>query len=123
MTDIVERLRSVAHTYDEHGVHSEIELEAAKEIERLRKYFATAEEEMKIADRNRIFFQKEYERWMNMSQELNDYTIKLEEAIFNYVNTVMYCEGVTFIDGLDDEWAKLICDVWKEQRKKMEENE
>ena len=104
-------------------MHSEIELEAAKEIERLRKYFATAEEEMKIADRNRIFFQKEYERWMNMSQELNDYTIQLETAIFNYVNTVMSCEGVTFIDGLDDEWAKLICDVWKEQRKKMEENE
>jgi hypothetical protein len=35
--DIVERLRSVAHTYDEHGVHSEIELEAANEIEKLRK--------------------------------------------------------------------------------------
>jgi hypothetical protein len=28
-------------------------------------------------------------------------------------------EGVTFIDGVDDEWAKLICDVWKEQHKKM----
>jgi hypothetical protein len=36
MSDIVERLRSVAHTYDEHGVHSEIELEAADEIEKLR---------------------------------------------------------------------------------------
>jgi hypothetical protein len=35
-SDIVERLRSVAHTYDEHGVHSEIELEAADEIEKLR---------------------------------------------------------------------------------------
>lgn len=115
MNDIVDRLRNVAHTYDEYGVHSEIELEAAKEIARLRKNFAAAEDEMKIADRNRIFFQKEYERWMNMSQELNDYTIKLEEAIYNYVNTVMYCEGVTFIDGLDDEWAKLICDVWKKQ--------
>jgi hypothetical protein len=119
MTDIVDRLRNVAHTHDEYGVHSEIELEAAKEIERLRKNFATAEHEMKVADQNRIFFQKEYERWMNMSQELNDYTIKLEEAIFNYVNTVVYCEGVTFIDGVDDDWAKLICDVWKDQRKKM----
>lgn len=36
MSDIVERLRGVAHTYDEYGVHSEIELEAAKEIEKLR---------------------------------------------------------------------------------------
>ena len=119
MSDIVERLRGVAHTYDEHGVHSEIELEAAKEIERLRKNFSMAEHEMKIADRNRIFFQKEYERWMNISQELNDYTIKLEEAIFNYVNRVVSCEGVTFIDGLDDEWTSLICDVWTKQRKKV----
>ena len=123
MTDIVDRLRNVAHTHDEYGVHSEIELEAAKEIERLRKNFATAEHEMKVADQNRIFFQKEYERWMNLSQELSDYTIKLEEAIFNYVNTVVYCEGVTFIDGVDDEWAKLICDVWIAQRKKMGEEE
>ena len=36
MSDIVERLRSAAHTYDEYGVHSEIELEAATEIEKLR---------------------------------------------------------------------------------------
>ena len=36
MTDIVGRLRGVAHTYDEHGMHSEIELEAADEIEKLR---------------------------------------------------------------------------------------
>jgi hypothetical protein len=36
MSDIVERLRSAAHTYDEYGVHSEIELEAADEIEKLR---------------------------------------------------------------------------------------
>jgi hypothetical protein len=90
-----------------------------EEAERLRKNFSMAEHEMKIADRNRIFFQKEYERWMNMSQELNDYTIKLEEAIFNYVNRVVSCEGVTFIDGLDDEWTSLICDVWTKQRKKV----
>ena len=36
-SDIVERLRSVAHTYDEQGVHSEIELEAANEIEKLQE--------------------------------------------------------------------------------------
>jgi hypothetical protein len=127
MTDIVERLRWWAYKFCGKGAQeddaSDVMTNAIHEIERLRKNFATAEHEMKVADQNRMFFQKEYERWMNMSQELNDYTIKLEEAIFNYVNTVMYCEGVTFIDGLDDEWAKLICDVWKEQRKKMEENE
>ena len=36
MSGIVERLRGVAHTYDEHGVHSDIELEAADEIEKLQ---------------------------------------------------------------------------------------
>jgi hypothetical protein len=36
MSDIVDRLRNVAHTHDEYGVHSEIELEAAKEIEILK---------------------------------------------------------------------------------------
>ena len=36
MSDIVERLRGVAHTYDEQGVHSDIELGAADEIEKLR---------------------------------------------------------------------------------------
>lgn len=36
MSDIVERLRGVAHTYDEYGVHSDTELEAATEIEKLR---------------------------------------------------------------------------------------
>jgi hypothetical protein len=36
MSDIVERLRWTAHTYDEYGYHSEIELEAADEIEKLR---------------------------------------------------------------------------------------
>jgi len=94
-----------------------------EEVERLRKNFVTAEHEMKVADQNRIFFQKEYERWMNMSQELNDYTVKLEEAIYNYVSTVVGYEGVTFIDGVHDEWAKLICDVWKDQHKKMGEKE
>jgi hypothetical protein len=123
MTDIVDRLRNVAHTHDEYGVHSEIELEAAKEIERLRKNFVTAEHEMKVADQNRIFFQKEYERWMSIAQEMNAYSVKLEEAIYNYVSTVVGYEGVTFIDGVHDEWAKLICDVWKEQHKKMGEKE
>ncbi len=33
--DLVRRLRDVAHTYDEYGVHSEIELEAAAKIRRL----------------------------------------------------------------------------------------
>lgn len=37
ISDIVERLRGVAHTYDDHGVHSDTELEAATEIEKLRR--------------------------------------------------------------------------------------
>jgi hypothetical protein len=38
MSDIVERLRSLAckADYDEYGVHSDTELEAATEIEKLR---------------------------------------------------------------------------------------
>ena len=35
MSDLVKRLRDVAHTYDEYGVHSEIELEAAARIAQL----------------------------------------------------------------------------------------
>ena len=127
MTDIVERLRWWAYKFCGKGVQeddaSDVMTNAIQEIERLRKNFATAEHEMKVADQNRMFFQKEYERWMSMAQEMNAYSVRLETAIYNYVNTVMYCEGVTFIDGLDDEWAKLICDVWKEQHKKMEEKE
>ena len=37
VTDIVERLRERAHEFDEYAWHSDIELEAADEIERLRK--------------------------------------------------------------------------------------
>ena len=121
MTDIVERLRGVAHTYNEYGAHSEIELEAAKEIERLRKNFATAEHEMKVADQNRMFFQKEYERWMSIAQSKAAHITELNEAIGKYVETVVYCEGVTFIDGLDDEWAKLIRSISDEWIERMGE--
>lgn len=37
MSDLVKRLREAAHTYDEYGVHSEIELEAADRIEELEE--------------------------------------------------------------------------------------
>jgi len=125
MTDIVERLRWWAYKFCGKGVQeddaSDVMTNAIEEIERLRKNFATAEHEMKVADQNRMFFQKEYERWMSMAQEMNAYSVKLEEAIYNYVSTVVGYEGVTFIDGVHDEWAKLICDVWKEQHKKMGE--
>lgn len=123
MTDIVERLRAAAHTYDEYGVHSETELDAAKEIERLRKNFATAEHEMKVADQNRMFFQKEYERWMSIAQDQSAHITELNEAIGKYVETVVYCEGVTFIDGLDDEWAKLIRSISDEWIERMGEKE
>ena len=120
MSDIVERLRSVAHTHDEYGVHSEVELAAAKEIERLRKHFAMAEHEMKVADRNRIFFQKEYERWMSIAQSQSAYITELKEAIGRYVETVVRYEGITFIDGVYDVWAKLILSVSDEWIKRKD---
>ena len=127
MTDIVKRLRIVAHTYDEYGVHSELELEAAARIERLERDFARAEAEMKIADRNRIHFQKELEKLQNDTvialdqQKLID---ELRMAIYQYVNWVVSYEGVSFIDGIDDPpWAKLINQVWDEVKKEEGEED
>ena len=40
MTDIIKRLVETAHTYDEAGVHSDLELEAAEEIAQLRNKIA-----------------------------------------------------------------------------------
>ena len=126
-SDTVEKLRWWAYKFCGKGVQEDEASDAmtngVKEIERLRKHFAMAEHEMKVADRNRIFFQKEYERWMNMSQELNDYTIKLEEAIGKYVETVVGYEGITFIDGVHDDWAKLIMSVSDEWMKRKGDTE
>lgn len=127
MTDIVERLRWWAYKFCGKGVQeddaSDVMTNAIKEIERLRKNFATAEHEMKVADQNRMFFQKEYERWMSIAQDQSAHITELNEAIGKYVETVVYCEGVTFIDGLDDEWAKLIRSISDEWIERMGEKE
>lgn len=122
MSDILERLRHPASVFYEYAADNGALLEqAADEIERLRKNFATAEHEMKVADQNRMFFQKEYERWMSIAQDQSAHITELNEAIGKYVETVVYCEGVTFIDGLDDEWAKLIRSISDEWIERMGE--
>jgi len=50
MSDIVERLRGLASKYDEYGVHSDTELEAATEIEKLREAIDVALQCIEDAD-------------------------------------------------------------------------
>jgi chromosome segregation ATPase len=122
MSDIVDRLRHPASVFYEYSADNGALLEqAVDEIERLRKDFATAEHEMKVVDQNRIFLQKEYERWMSIAQSQSAHIAKLNEAIGRYVETVVYCEGVTFIDGVEDEWAKLIESISYEWIERMGE--
>ena len=125
MTDIVERLRWWAYKFCGKGVQeddaSDVMTNAIQEIERLRKNFATAEHEMKVADQNRMFFQKEYERWMSIAQDQSAHITELNEAIGKYVETVVGYEGVTFIDGVHDEWAKLIRSISDEWIERMGE--
>ena len=90
------------------------------EIKRLTTNFNAAEYEMKVADRNRIFFQKEYERWMSIAQSQSAYITELKEAVGRYVETVVGYEGITFIDGVHDDWAKLIMSVSDEWMKRKE---
>jgi len=139
MGDLVKRLRDVAHTYDEYGVHSELELEAAARIERLERDaarierlerdFALAKLEMMIADRNRIHFQKELEQFMAMARDQAENINELRNAIYHYVNWIMECEGISFIDELPGpemdhpKWAKLINQVWDEVKKEEGEKD
>ena len=124
MSDLVKRLRDVAHTYDEYGVHSELELEAAARIERLERDFARAEEEMNIADRNRIHFQKELEQFMAIARDQAGHINELRNAIYHYVNWIVSYEGISFIDEIDNpSWAKLINKVWDEAKKEEGEEE
>ena len=132
MSDLVKRLRDVAHTYDEYGVHSELELEAAARIERLERDFALAKLEMMIADRNRIHFQKELEKLQNDTAIALDQQKLIDElrmAIYQYVNWIVECEGISFIDELPGpemdrpKWAKLINQVWDEVKKEEGEEE
>lgn len=102
-------------TYD--ALRSRIAV-AEAEIKRLTTNFNAAEYEMKVADRNRMFFQKEYERWMSIAQSQSAYITELKEAIGKYVETVVGYEGITFIDGVHDDWAKLIMSVSDEWTKR-----
>lgn len=132
MSDLVKRLRDVAHTYDEYGVHSELELEAAARIERLERDFALAKQEMMIADLNRIHFQKELEKLQNDTAIALDQQKLIDElrmAIYQYVNWIVECEGISFIDELPGpemdrpKWAKLINQVWDEVKKEEGEKD
>ena len=106
--------------------------EAASRIERLERDFARAEEEMKIADRNRIHFQKELEKLQNDTAIALDQQKLIDElrmAIYQYVNWIVECEGISFIDELPGpemdrpKWAKLINQVWDEVNKEEGEEE
>ena len=54
--NLVKRLRNVAHTYDEYGVHSEIELEAADRIAELEAVLLVLETEIVKLDLDYLDF-------------------------------------------------------------------
>lgn len=87
-----------------------------EKIAKLERDLARAEEEMKIADLNRIHFQKELEQFMAIAGDQAGHINELRSAIYQYVNHVVSYEGVTFID-VDEPWAKLISQVWDEVEK------
>ena len=103
------------------GIHTSedeaaLRKEAADRIDALESLFVRAEEEMKIADRNRIYFQKELEKFMAIARDQAGHINELRKAIYQYVNHIVSYEGVTFID-VDEPWAKLINQVWDEVEK------
>ena len=113
MSDLVTRLRVGIHTSEDEAA---LRKEAADRIDALERFFFRAEEEMKIADRNRIHFQKELENFIAIAMDQRKLIDELRKAIYQYVNHVVSCEGVTFID-VDEPWAKLINQVWDEVEK------
>lgn len=113
MSDLVTRLRVGIHTSED---ETALRNEAADRIVRLERDFARAEEEMKIADRNRIHFQKELEQFMAIATYQRKLIDELRMAIYKYVNQVVSYEGVTFID-VDEPLAKLIIQVLDEVEK------
>ena len=113
MSDLVTRLLVGIHTSED---ETALRNEAADRIVRLERDFARAEEEMKIADLNRIHFQKELERFIAIATYQRKLIDELRMAIYRYVNHVVSYEGVTFID-VDEPWAKLISQVWDEVEK------
>lgn len=119
MSDLVTRLRVGIHTSEDEAA---LRKEAADRIDALESLFVQAEEEMKIADRNRIHFQKELERFMAIARDQYEHINELRRAIYQYVNHVVSCEGVAFID-VDKPWAKLINQVWDEVSKEEGEED
>lgn len=113
MSDLVTRLRVGIHTSED---ETALRNEAADRIVRLERDFARAEEEMKIADLNRIHFQKELEKFIAIAMDQRKLIDELRMAIYQYVNHVVSYEGVAFID-VDEPWAKLISQVWDEVEK------
>lgn len=113
MSDLVTRLRVGIHTSEDEAA---LRKEAADRIDALERDFARAEEEMKIADRNRIHFQKELENFIAIAMDQRKLIDELRKAIYQYVNHVVSYEGVAFID-VDEPWAKLISQVWDEVEK------
>ena len=126
MSDLVTRLRVGIHTSEDEAA---LRNEAADRIVRLERDFARAEEEMKIADRNRIHFQKELERFISIELEQQKHIEELRKAIYQYVNWIVECEGISFIDELPGpemdrpKWAKLINQVWDEVKKEEGEKD
>jgi hypothetical protein len=110
--DAMREMSMEAKTIEEQDVLSA----TANRIVRLERDFARAEEEMKIADRNRIHFQKELENFIVIVMDQRKLIDELRKAIYQYVNHVVSREGVTFID-VDEPWAKLIIQVWDEVEK------
>lgn len=113
MSDLVTRLRVGIHTSEDEAA---LRNEAADRIDALESLFVRAEEEMKIADRNRIHYQKELEKFMAIAMDQRTWIYGLRDAIYQYVNHVVSYEGVAFID-VDEPWAKLISQVWDEVKK------
>lgn len=113
MSDLVTRLRVGIHTSED---ETALRNEGADRIDALESLFVRAEEEMKIADRNRIHFQKELEKFIAIAMDQRKHIEELRNAICQYVNHVVSCEGVAFID-VDEPWAKLINQVWDEVNK------
>lgn len=113
MSDLVTRLRVGIHTSEDEAA---LRKEAADRIDALERDFARAEEEMKIADRNRIHFQKELENFIAIAMDQRKLIDELRKAIYQYVNHVVSYESVAFID-VDEPWAKLISQVWDEVEK------
>jgi hypothetical protein len=126
MSDLVTRLRGGIHTSED---ETALRKEAADRIIRLERDFARAEEEMKIADRNRIHFQKELERFMAIARDQAGHINELRSAIYHYVNLIVESEGISFLDELPGteadkpSWAKLIEQVWDEVKKEEAEEQ